>query len=310
MGDPRFMPTGGNAPNRGGLGWLSADEIAIGTFGQIEVMSLDRGLRLRKLAGGRFVRSSADRTRLLTSDDKALLSIEPATGATVRIPAKGLLLGGTISADGAVIGSSDGARTMFWSSTGASLRSIEDAHNVEFAASGHDVLLYRPARPGGSEIARYDVDNDRIVWSLPVSAQILVMRAWSGGFAIGLRSGEIALLDGAGKLTGVLSGHVASVTDLAIHGSLLASSSFDGTVRLWDLSKQAWLGLLISRLRADGRGELDWVILGADGRVDGSPGMHSQITWQIGKDFLPGEAGWWTQKTPGLWSEIIARGSR
>ena len=76
--------------------------------------------------------------------------------------------------------------------------------------------------------------SSRVV-SLECSPEVLVR--WKDIVAVGLSSGDIAVLDPiTGSRKSVLSGHTKSVTSLSfsLDGSLLVSGSRDETIKLWD----------------------------------------------------------------------------
>ena len=64
------------------------------------------------------------------------------------------------------------------------------------------------------------------------------LACWKDIVAVGLDSGDIVILDAiTGSSRSVLSGHANNVTSLAfsLDGTLLASGSFDDTIKLWDI---------------------------------------------------------------------------
>ncbi len=104
----------------------------------------------------------------------------------------------------------------------------------------------------------------------------------------------------------VLEGHGGSVHGVAFSrdSRTLASASDDRTVMLWDVRTGAALATVF--VTRDGQ----WLVIGSDGRVDGSPGADggaSFLSWKIGDYELPGFAGWERAYTPGLLAQIAAR---
>jgi WD40 repeat protein len=94
--------------------------------------------------------------------------------------------------------------------------------------------------------------------------------------------------------------HDAVVTGAALTpGGRLATSSKDRTVRIWDLATGAPVGTLMpSRSRA-------WVVVSADGNVDGSADGASLLYWQVGDVELPGFVAWDRQQRAGLLRTLV-----
>ena len=54
-----------------------------------------------------------------------------------------------------------------------------------------------------------------------------------------LRKGEKVKMSGTWHQIATLIGHKLAVADVALEGNLVASSSYDGTVKLWDIKNAA-----------------------------------------------------------------------
>lgn len=73
------------------------------------------------------------------------------------------------------------------------------------------------------------------VRSLGVSAKVWSLTEWNEQLAVGLY-GDIRLYSLEGACTATLSGHTGWVLALCVWGELLASGSYDDTIKLWDTS--------------------------------------------------------------------------
>lgn len=106
-------------------------------------------------------------------------------------------------------------------------------------------------RPEARELVSGSFDSTVIVWDLQRSAAKRVLRFHEGAvnavagmpgdcFASGGEDRRVAVWCGqADKPARILDGHEAPITALAASGQMLASASFDGTVRVWDLAGAA-----------------------------------------------------------------------
>lgn len=91
--------------------------------------------------------------------------------------------------------------------------------------------------------------QDGGVWSIGANGELTQDRmlvkgavtayAWSEKnklAAVGTKNGDIYIVDENGNSRGKLVGHLSQVTGLAINGNKLISSSYDRTVKLWDIT--------------------------------------------------------------------------
>jgi len=86
-------------------------------------------------------------------------------------------------------------------------------------------------------------------------------------------------------LIATLIGHKLAVTDVALKGNLVASSSYDGTVRLWNLQNASQIGILIR-----GWGYVSSVILKERELFSGGESAEINI-WNVNGTFIADIAG-------------------
>ena len=117
--------------------------------------------------------------------------------------------------------------------------------------------------------------------------------------------GHIILWDfQTGKKLRKLVGHKAIVTSIQFgaNGKVLASSSEDATIKLWDTQNGTEMASLIAI------GDSDWLIVTPDGLFDGSPKAWKELFWRFnGNTFnvTPVEAFFKEFYYPGLLGEIL-----
>lgn len=104
-----------------------------------------------------------------------------------------------------------------------------------------------------------------------------------------------------GKNTRTLNGHTNSPTSLALSadGNFLFSSSYDRTVKLWNLTTGQSLATLVFF------GGTDWVIVDKAGRFDGSEAAMKKMYYVKGLEVMPLESGYEQFYTPNLLPRIM-----
>ncbi|WP_210466821.1 NB-ARC domain-containing protein [Rufibacter roseolus] len=76
-------------------------------------------------------------------------------------------------------------------------------------------------------------------YTVELGSGIQKLILWEDKNIIGFYSGKIQVMErDSGKLLFSLAGHTQYLEDLVVAGSILASSSWDGTIRIWDLAKR------------------------------------------------------------------------
>ena len=148
------------------------------------------------------------------------------------------------------------------------------------------------------ELVSGSFDTSMIVWHIDGSAAKRVLRFHDGAvnvianidggcFASAGEDRRIAIWCGNGdKPAHVMEGHEAPVTSLAglEGGSYLASGSFDGTVRLWDVAAGRY-----ERMITRHQGPVTAIVITRDGRGVVSAGFDGAIRHtSIGADARPG----------------------
>ena len=168
-------------------------------------------------------------------------------------------------------------------------------------------------RAVGSQMELFDAASGTLTETLDVAAHMAItsldFSADGALLAVGTYDRQLLIWDFARrKQLHLLSGHSDTIAAARFNpagGRLLASASWDKTVKLWD----AGAGQLVATLVATERGE--WLVYGADGRVDGSAatavlhGASDFVFWQVGDIQLPGFVAWDRYRTPNLLAELL-----
>lgn len=98
--------------------------------------------------------------------------------------------------------------------------------------------------------------------------------------ATGFSNGLIEVFSSAGKFLYALPGHTYTISDLVFtpDNTRLFSSSFDGSVKIWDLETKAELATLFLI------DEEDWIVLGPNNLFDASPHAMNQMFYIVEKN--------------------------
>ncbi len=216
-----------------------------------------------------------------------------------------------LSPDGTLVATGDGVGTMFLvdTATGATreLAAHQRVASVVFSPDGK-LLCSAGSRPDVAII--WDVASGKRLRDLVGHTSSISRAVFSPDgkrLATAAWDNTVRLWDPATGAAGpLLSGHGGPVRGIAFSrdGRTLVSASDDRTMMLWDAASGAALATVF--VTRDGQ----WLVIGADGRVDGSAGAEggmSFLSWKSGAYELPGFAGWERAQTPGLLAQIVAR---
>ncbi len=156
----------------------------------------------------------------------------------------------------------------------------------------------------------WDVASRKFLRELPAAAKApMDMRFTADGkrLAVAYFDGRVGMHDVATGAARLFRAHGSVVLGLQFTpaGHLL-TCSMDGSVRIWDPLPPDPAPVATLLTGTDGR----WLVVAADGRVDGSPGDEggaSLLSWQIGDVQFPGYVAWNRQHTPGLLRTLLSR---
>ncbi len=275
------------------------------------------GLNLSMSDDGKFLfsfRTKAEQTTVSLLDVNTGVEIRQFQGS---VPGASWL---TCSPDGKLLAVLGGQTVQLWNiETGQALQRLTGFTNVwSLAFSPDGKTLASGSRSntygGDGQVKLWDVASGRLLHevALPASGFIYALnyspdgKTIAAGGGMQFRAGTISLLD-ASTLTVLhaLTGHTDLVRSAVFSkdGKLLVSSSWDRTIKLWDVMTGAELATLIAS------GANDWLVVTPDGLFDGSPVAWGQIIWRFSpqlRDVAPVEIFFNEFYYPNLLADIFA----
>lgn len=263
------------------------------------IQSLELGARPTSVAlspdGALMATGAADNTVALWRTDSAEL-VHRFAGHTDAVQAVALDRAATT----VYSASFDGAVKAWDVASGEQLRTYDEIG---------DWVLSLAVTADGSRVIGGGANGSIVVWNARTGAVVHELAAARNVEVLALLAGKRILssnppegLDvwsletGERIHAGSSPGRVSSLAPLDRNRVLIGSP--DGRLRIWDLEARAVMAEILEV--ADGA----WVVVAADGRVDGSDDGHRFLTWKVGDIRLPGFVGWQRQRAPGLLTEL------
>jgi WD40 repeat protein len=259
----------------------AGDRLAVGSLGAVQIWSINDGRLIRALPPGR--------------DDFFVLQ-------SVAFSPDGKKLAAAIS-------STRAASILIWNiQTGVKINTLEDdessVRQLTFSPDGKWLASSHPDRV----VRIWDVEQGTLIRKLgrkknPFKFESLLFAKGGNPLICGLASGDLQLWDlRTGALLQTLHGHKRIVSSLSLNhdASILASASWDGTVKFWDTqSKALLLTIVITR---DGA----WAAHTPDGYVDASAAGRRLFQWKVGNQRFFHQLAWQRYCVRGLVARVLA----
>lgn len=308
-------------------GARASDRLAVARGSALVDYDLASGAAVReiKLPAGtyvgadRVVTGDRKRLRLVDADGRELAGLDDVEPGSFRVDPSANLL--------AAVDPKGGVR-LADARQGGDVR-LEGPKDVRVSTIAFSADGKRLAGAGGRAV---------IVWDLPSRAVLVKVDLPGPVGAVGLdaRGERLAVDAGALEIHDVRSGRVCrspslvgrggAAVDLALHPTSprLAASFRDGTVRLYDTTSCAEIAVLGAKVATkdvvptfdfssmverpvprDDKLPIDWAIVAATGRVDGSLGGRELVRLPTSGQPLPADLVWDREERPGLFGALL-----
>lgn len=260
------------------------------------------------------------RLRLLDAQGRELAALDDVEPSSFRLDASANVF--------AAIDAKGGVRVADARQSGDARLEAKEIRVAVIAVSADGKRL---AGAGGRTVVVWDLASRAVVAKVELAGPVSAVTLDERGARLAVDVGLLEVHDvGRGRActSPALLGRGGSAVDLALHPTSprLAASFRDGTVRLYDATSCAEIAVLGAKVATkdlvptfdfasmverpaprDDKLPIDWAIVAATGRVDGSLGGRDLLRVPVVGQTLAAELTWDRDERPGLFGALLAR---
>jgi len=309
-----------------GYGARATDRLAVARGTALVEYDLASGAPVREIqlpkgtyvGADRVVAGDRKRLRLLDAQGRELAALDEVEPSSFRLDASANVL--------AAIDAKGGVRVADARQSGDARLEAKEIRVATIAVSADGKRL---AGAGGRTVIVWDLASRAVVAKVELPGPAHAVTLDERGARLAVDAGVLEVHDvGRGRACASppLLGRGGSAVDLAFHPTSprLAASLRDGTVRVYDATSCAEIAALGAKVATkdlvptfdfssmverpaprDDKLPIDWAVVAATGRVDGSLGGRDLVRVPVAGQALPAELAWDRDERPGLFGALL-----